>query len=67
MNDPNQRAKKMAKTGIIVALAMVSVSLGHLMDQPAHTLGGAWAFYLCFAGVALLLFAVLLDVWKSDA
>ncbi|MGO9008306.1 MAG: hypothetical protein ACLQIQ_20540 [Beijerinckiaceae bacterium] len=57
----------MAKTGIVVALAMVSVSLGHLMDQPARTPGGAWAFYLSFAGVALLLFAVLLDVWKSDA
>jgi predicted permease len=60
-SDGDQRATKIRRTVLTVALAAVAFSCGHNIDRGGMTL------FLSIIGVAGLLFGLLFDLWKSDA
>ncbi len=63
MDDRKQRAKKLMLTGLALALTGMSLSLGIYVDQQGRNMNVAFAA----ATVAVILIALLVNVWRSDA
>ncbi len=63
MDDQKQRAKKIALTGIAIALIAMSFIFGNNIDKPGHTV----ILSLSVVAIALGLVAFLINIWRPDA
>jgi hypothetical protein len=63
LDDRKQRAKKLTLTGLALALTGMSLSLGIYVEQPGRSINVA----ISGAAVAVILIALLVNVWRSDA
>jgi hypothetical protein len=63
LDDRKQRAKKLTLTGLALALTGMSLSLGIYVEQLGRSINVA----ITGAAVAVILIALLVNVWRSDA
>jgi hypothetical protein len=63
LDDRKQQAKKLTLTGLALALTGMSLSLGIYVEQPGRSINVA----IAGAAVAVILIALLVNVWRSDA
>jgi hypothetical protein len=63
MDERKQRAKKIALTGLAIALMAMSFVVGNLIDRPGYAIG----LSIAAAAVAANLVAFLVNLWRPDA
>jgi len=63
LEDRKQRAKNLSLTGLALALTGTALSLGIYVEQPGRTLNVA----IAAAAVAVILVALLANIWRYDS
>jgi hypothetical protein len=63
LDDRKEQAKKLTLTGLALGLTGMSLSLGIYVEQSGRSINVA----IAGAAVAVILIALLVNVWRSDA